>query len=293
MLLANDTDQRLRDEYRGKIFVQRAFYSAPHLQYDSTGRAAEQGPVGDWTTDAFVQLNDIHFAGDKVEIKATRLMVVCAGKKGFELYEAKSTKKRKDKQAASADIEAPVADSSEEAARALLSKIFLTSGDSLVDYVPDFWKPCLEDGILGKSEGCRFSAEMLGVPGMTIPPGHPSSSEDMRFPVTVSSKSNTTVTMPAGLFRVGHGVTPPKPLYQSEPTFSEAARRLKYQGVVTMGLIVDKDGLPKNIHILTPVGAGLDAKAVQAVSTWRFQPAQKDGQPVPVAIAVEMDFHLY
>jgi TonB family protein len=62
---------------------------------------------------------------------------------------------------------------------------------------------------------------------------------------------------------------------------------------MTMGLIVDKDGLPKNIHILSPLGAGLDAKAVQAVENWKFQPAEKDGQPVAVQIAIEVDFHLY
>ena len=62
---------------------------------------------------------------------------------------------------------------------------------------------------------------------------------------------------------------------------------------MSMGLIVDKEGHPHNIHILSPLGAGLDAKAVQAVATWKFQPAEKDGEPVAVQIAVEVDFHLY
>jgi hypothetical protein len=32
---------------------------------------------------------------------------------------------------------------------------------------------------------------------------------------------------------------------------------------------------------------------VRAVEGWRFKPAEKDGQPVSVEIAVEVDFHLY
>jgi TonB family protein len=56
---------------------------------------------------------------------------------------------------------------------------------------------------------------------------------------------------------------------------------------------VDKDGKPKNIRISRPLGYGLDEKAVQAVSTWRFKPAEKDGIPVNVEIAVEVNFHLY
>lgn len=38
---------------------------------------------------------------------------------------------------------------------------------------------------------------------------------------------------------------------------------------------------------------GLDQKAVEAVSRWRFTPSMKEGKPVTVEIAVEVEFHLY
>jgi TonB family protein len=38
---------------------------------------------------------------------------------------------------------------------------------------------------------------------------------------------------------------------------------------------------------------GLDEKAVAAVQQWRFEPARKDGHPVPARIYVEVDFHLF
>jgi TPR repeat protein len=38
---------------------------------------------------------------------------------------------------------------------------------------------------------------------------------------------------------------------------------------------------------------GLDEKAIEAVRNWRFEPALKDGKPVPVLIAVNVAFHLY
>ena len=34
-------------------------------------------------------------------------------------------------------------------------------------------------------------------------------------------------------------------------------------------------------------------KAIEAVKNWKFEPAMKDGHPVAVQIAVEVDFHLY
>lgn len=96
-----------------------------------------------------------------------------------------------------------------------------------------------------------------------------------------------------GLFRVGGGVSAPRAIYQPEPEFSEEARKAKYQGVCTLSLIVGADGRPSNIRVASSLGMGLDEKAIEAVKTWRFEPAMKDGHPVAVQIAVEVDFHLY
>jgi hypothetical protein len=37
----------------------------------------------------------------------------------------------------------------------------------------------------------------------------------------------------------------------------------------------------------------LDWKAGSGLEKWRFDPAQQDGQPVAVEMAVQVDFHLY
>ncbi|HEY3972257.1 MAG TPA: energy transducer TonB [Candidatus Sulfotelmatobacter sp.] len=96
-----------------------------------------------------------------------------------------------------------------------------------------------------------------------------------------------------GIFHVGGGVSPPRPIYNPEPEFSEEARKAKYQGVCTLGLIVGTDGRPSNIRVLSSLGMGLDERAIEAVKNWKFEPAMKDGHPVRVEIAVEVDFHLY
>jgi periplasmic protein TonB len=96
-----------------------------------------------------------------------------------------------------------------------------------------------------------------------------------------------------GVFRMGSGATPPRAIYSPEPEFSEEARKAKYQGVCTLGVIVDAQGRPTNIRVLNSLGMGLDEKAIAAVKTWRFEPAMKDGHAVRFEIAVEVDFHLY
>ena len=96
-----------------------------------------------------------------------------------------------------------------------------------------------------------------------------------------------------GIFHVGGGVSPPRVIYQADPEFSEEARKAKYQGTCTLMLVVDTAGHPSNIRVASSLGMGLDEKAIEAVKNWRFEPSMKDGHPVRVEIAVEVEFHLY
>jgi protein TonB len=96
------------------------------------------------------------------------------------------------------------------------------------------------------------------------------------------------------IFHPGRGgVTPPRPIYDPDPDYSDAARKAKYQGSVLLWLVVDPQGRPHNLRIQRSLGMGLDEKAVAAVSTWRFQPGSLHGQPVAVEINVEVSFRLY
>ena len=45
--------------------------------------------------------------------------------------------------------------------------------------------------------------------------------------------------------------------------------------------------------MLNPLGLGLDAVALEAVRTWKFQPATRDGTAVPVRVKVTVSFSLF
>jgi TonB family protein len=91
----------------------------------------------------------------------------------------------------------------------------------------------------------------------------------------------------------GRDVTHPQLTYNLDPEYSETARRAKYQCSNVLSLIVGADGLPLSVWVVKPCGEGLDEKSIEAVQQWKFRPATKDGEPVPVFINVETSFHLY
>jgi TonB family protein len=96
-----------------------------------------------------------------------------------------------------------------------------------------------------------------------------------------------------GVFKVGGGISAPQPVSTPDPEYTEEARRAKTEGTCILWLIVDAAGHPRDIRIVRGLGFGLDAKAIEAVKQWRFEPAQKDGKPVNVQISVEVGFKLY
>jgi periplasmic protein TonB len=96
-----------------------------------------------------------------------------------------------------------------------------------------------------------------------------------------------------GIYRVGGGVSPPHPIYDPDPEYSDEARKAKFQGSVVLMVIIGADGRPHDPRILRSLGMGLDQKALDAVRTWRFAPAMKDNRPVSVQISIEVMFRLY
>lgn len=294
---ANDVEQHLRDKYLHKTFILRSFYSGNSLHYDATGSLLDAAKIGAWTVDGVVQVEDIGVDRDHITIRASRIYLGWFGKEGLgELHDedrnGQPDKNEKKSRTLKIKADFPPGELNEQSADAVLSHIFLTEADSLAEALPDYWRPCVRaaTGVADQTFGnsalkCYFSAELLLVPGVAPAAAY-----------STDSQNNDTTKIDSNVpqaFRPGRGVSPPKLISNRNPEFSEAARAAKFQGVVTLGLIVDQSGQPTHIRIVSPIGGGLDEQAVHAVSQWKFQPAQKDGEPVAAQIAVEVDFHLY
>jgi TonB family protein len=86
--------------------------------------------------------------------------------------------------------------------------------------------------------------------------------------------------------------TPPVVTYMSDPEFSDEARAARFQGTVVMDVIIDKRGSASKITVTRAIGMGLDLKAMESVSHWKFQPATRKGQPIAAKASMEVSFRM-
>ncbi len=83
----------------------------------------------------------------------------------------------------------------------------------------------------------------------------------------------------------------PKAIKQPEADFPKEARERGINGKCAVGLIVDTDGMPRDIHVVRCSDMVFAPNSMQSVSRYRFKPATTaDGAPVAVRISVIVRF---
>jgi TonB family protein len=85
----------------------------------------------------------------------------------------------------------------------------------------------------------------------------------------------------------------PSVLRKVDPVYTEAARRAGIEGIVSLRVRVTPAGIPEHIEILQGLEPGLDQRAVEALSQWRFSPASAEsGEATPWSGVVQLHFRL-
>jgi len=91
---------------------------------------------------------------------------------------------------------------------------------------------------------------------------------------------------------IDESITPPVPTLQGPPVYTEEARKARVQGVVILKTVIDTAGVVRDVEVLRGLPMGLTEAAVEAVEQWRYEPAKRDGRPVPVYLTVTVQFSL-
>jgi TonB family protein len=113
-------------------------------------------------------------------------------------------------------------------------------------------------------------------------------------PSTNASPTQTPTSAPDSDLprKIGGKVSAPKLIHTAYPEYTEWAKQEKINGTVVLKLVVDRNGLPQNVHVVQSLGYGLDENAVATVKKYRFKPALEAGKPVPVELNIQMKYEM-
>ena len=92
------------------------------------------------------------------------------------------------------------------------------------------------------------------------------------------------------VYHIGAGVSAPVVISQANPDFPPGHPEKDFSGICLVSLVVNAKGQPENVQIVKSLAPDFDQKALEAVRQYKFKPAIYKGQPVPVALKIEVNF---
>ena len=85
----------------------------------------------------------------------------------------------------------------------------------------------------------------------------------------------------------------PRPLSKPLPSYTVEAIRQNVKGSVKLRVVIDEQGKVRVLQVLRSIPE-LDDEAIRTVeSSWRFEPATKNGRPIPCLSDLIVRFNLY
>ncbi len=85
----------------------------------------------------------------------------------------------------------------------------------------------------------------------------------------------------------------PTPLHTPKPKYSEAMKKAKYRGDVTVEGVITQAGDVIDIKVEQPADPEAAQAALAAVSQYRFKPPTLDGKPVAMRLRVVVNFRIW
>lgn len=86
--------------------------------------------------------------------------------------------------------------------------------------------------------------------------------------------------------------TPVSITSKPSPQYTDEARRLKVEGEVLVKVVFTASGEVRVLSVLRGLGHGLDESAIKAAQNVRFNPAQRNGQPIDSTATLHIVFQL-
>lgn len=270
------SEEDLRKRLQGKKFYLRNRYSSNDLRFDMHGGLAGSSSQSSYTL-SLLAINKVHLSRHQLQLEGIRYGIHFTGEDPTQdpienaeklritpkkkvvkvsIALAEPAKKKKSKKG-EPDEPVPAAMNQAAANRMLLDavdRVFAADIDEkMIASLPDYW---------------RFYFQAIGAKA-AFKPSDP------------SVLRQSMVDQKARL------------LTNFDPPSSDLAQNAGIVGMAQYHVVVGRDGRPGEIAVGRPIGFGLDENAIGSIRQASFQPAIKDGKPVPVLLDLVVQFRIY
>jgi TonB family protein len=161
----------------------------------------------------------------------------------------------------------------------------LFGNEKAFEVIDEYWfSPELQVNIVARHEDPRTGVQTIGLTEISRAEPDPKLFE-IPEGFRREDQGRVTTSLPPG-------VRPPRLISKTEPEYTPEARREKVSGDVALSVQLAADGTVQDVQVVRSLRPDLDQSAVNAVRQWRFQPATKDGSPIPFRISVSVSFRL-
>jgi TonB family protein len=291
----DNPEDALKAQLNDKVLILLHPSGEESLQFNADGSPANSQPPGPWTIFGGVHIRKVRLQPDRLHLEGQRVFYFFeAGHlAAFDFNLVKNRKESPCQPFVDIEIRLDQPLGSASQAQAILAKIFAFSKKDFVESLPDLWRAyAIHNFEIDSASpgGLRFLVEE------TLPrekKRHEDNKPENSSPAKPGDPAAAGTPSPVGPFKIGNGVSAPRAKSTPDPVYSQAARYEKYQGKMVVSAIVNKEGNMEKIEVVRPLGLGLDEQAAVQMKTWRFDPAKRDGDPVAVAMHVEVKFQLY
>ena len=251
---------QLRQIYEHKLLSLRNPSFGRTLSFDSSGIPMNHIAAGPWSTCGLLEVQKLRLSQNSVEIDGKRVILALRSEEvNGQAVTPEKVQVVPVKTDEDVRIRLQVSPVNVSQINGTLAQIF--QAEKLLARVSTYWKPMTGD----------FKAFRQNTPDGVV--GELEGNRPVYF--------------------VNRGVVkPPKATHTPDPEYTEVARRKRTEGTTVLRIVVNEKGLPEILQIVRGLEEGLDIQALVAVASWRFDPALRDGKPVPVLINVSVTFHL-
>lgn len=282
----DDLENTVSTQFQGKMLILLHPLAKESLRFNADGTLIKGGSPGPWTVYGAIRVNKVQLSPDKLRVQGQRIFFTFKSSRPAPYVFAlrKNRNVPPCKPSIEVEIKLDQPPNSLDQVQTTLSKVFALNKQDFLNSVPEFWRSYI-------TKNLDFDPAQAGaLQYIDANSTHVGKSADAN--ATTSSQAENQSDQV--IFKVGdNDVKVPKARSTPEPEFSEAARYEKYQGVVVLYAVVDKGGTVTKVNIVRPLGLGLDDEAANEVKHWRFNPATHNGEPVAVAMNIEVAFNLY